>query len=99
MSGAPHFLIKSGAKMATSVQDILEELDLQLKVDKEAMEKVMPATQEEGKLIEILEREPLHLDQIAVISGFDVSDVSARLTIMELKGLVKNLGGGVYKKV
>lgn len=98
-SGAPHFLIQNGAKMTTSVKDVLDELDLQLKVDKEQMEKVMPATQEEGKLIEILEREPLHLDQIAVISEFDVSDVSARLTIMELKGLVKNLGGGVYKKV
>ncbi len=98
MSGAPHFLIKSGAKMATSVQDVLEELDLLLKVDKEAIEKVMPTSPAEEKLVEILANEPLHLDEVARISTLKVSDVSARLTIMELKGLVKNIGGGVYKR-
>ncbi|MCH7640878.1 DNA-protecting protein DprA [Patescibacteria group bacterium] len=98
MSAAPHFLIKSGAKIAFSPEDILNELDLQLKVDKEAVQKVLPTSKEEGILAEILEVEPLHLDQIAAISGLQVADISARLTIMELKGLVKRLGGGVYKK-
>jgi DNA processing protein len=41
-SGAPHFLIASGAKMATCVKDVLDELDLQLKADDKAVEKVMP---------------------------------------------------------
>ena len=98
MSGAPLFLLKNGAKMATDVRDILDELDLQLKVDKQAMEKVMPGSAEEKKLVEILANEPLHLDDVARISRLQVSDISARLTIMELKGLVKNMGGGVYKK-
>jgi DNA processing protein len=98
-SGAPHLLIKSGAKPATSVNDILEELDLQLKVDKEQMEKAMPNSNEEEKLMQILENEPLHLDEIARISSLEVSDISARLAIMELKGLVKNTGRGVYRKI
>jgi len=33
MSAAPHFLLRAGAKMVTSVDDILEELDMQKKVD------------------------------------------------------------------
>lgn len=99
MSEAPHFLIQSGAKMITSVSDILEELDLQLRVDRQAMEKVMPAGSHEEKLVEILANEPLHIDEIAAISTLDVATVSARLTIMELKGLVKNMGRGVYKKI
>jgi DNA processing protein len=99
MSAAPLFLLQSGAKMAISVNDILDELDLQLKVDKEAIEKVMPGSPEEEKLVEILANEPLHLDEIARISTLDVATVSARLTIMELKGLVRNTGGGIYKKV
>lgn len=99
MSAAPHFLIENGAKIAFSVKDILDELDLQLMVDRQAMEKVMPESPEEEKLIEILDTEPLHLDEIAAISSLKVEDVSARLTIMELKGLVKSMGGGVYKKV
>lgn len=99
MSWAPLFLIKNGATMVTSVSDILEDLDLQLKVDREEVEKILPTSEEEVKLLEILENEPFHLDEIVRISTLKVSDVSARLTVMELKGLVKNLGGGIYKKI
>ncbi|OGM19995.1 DNA protecting protein DprA [Candidatus Woesebacteria bacterium RIFCSPHIGHO2_01_FULL_38_9] len=99
MSGAPHYLIKNGAKMVTDVKDILEELDLQLQVDMEAVSKVMPADSNEGKLLEFLANEPLHLDELVRISGLSVSTISARLTIMELRGIVKNVGNGVYKKI
>jgi DNA processing protein len=99
MSAAPHYLIKNGAKMITAVEDVLEELDMQLKVDSEAMEKVMPADKSESELMGIIENEALHLDELARISGLKVAAVSAKLTVMELKGLVKNLGGGVYKKM
>ncbi|KKQ36748.1 MAG: protecting protein DprA protein [Candidatus Woesebacteria bacterium GW2011_GWA1_37_7] len=98
MSEAPLYLIQNGAKMAISVNDILEELNLQLKVDRAEVERLMPKTQEEAKLLEIISNEPMHLDNIGRITGLNVSDISARLTVMELKGLVKNIGGGVYKK-
>jgi len=98
MSVAPHFLIANGAKLALSVKDILDELNLQLGVDKEKLDKIMPETPEEEKLSEIIVNEPMHLDEIVRISGLNVADISARLTIMELKGLVRNIGGGVYKK-
>ncbi|KKQ98615.1 MAG: hypothetical protein UT24_C0009G0117 [Candidatus Woesebacteria bacterium GW2011_GWB1_39_12] len=99
MSAASHYLIKNGAKMVTSVNDILEELDLQLKVDRDAVNKVMPTDADEKKIIEILTNEPLHLDECARISGLKVSEISGKLTVMELKGIVKNIGNGVYKKV
>ena len=99
LSAAPLFLLKNGAKIATEPSDILEELDIQVKVDREKIEKVMPSTKEETELLEILTNEPLHLDEVARISSLDTPSVSARLTIMELKGLVKNMGGGVYRKI
>lgn len=99
MSAAPHFLIENGAKVATGPKDILDELNMQFRVDGTMVRKVVPASKEEETLIEIIANEPLHLDEIARISSLELSGVSARLTIMELKGLVKNLGGGVYKKV
>lgn len=99
MSEAPHFLIKNGAKTVTSVKDILEELDMQLKVDRKEIEKVMPSGKEEELLLKIVEKEPLHLDEIARISTLKVADVSAILTVMEMRGLIKNVGGGVYKRV
>jgi DNA processing protein len=97
-SEGPNYLIQNGAKPITSARDILDELHLQLKVDPDAVEKVMPGSPVESKIVEILDCEPLHLDEIVRISGITTSEVSARLTIMEMKGLVRNLGQGVYKK-
>lgn len=99
MSAAPHFLIKRGAKMVTNVSDILEELDMQLKVDRKAAEEITPSGKDEKKIIEALSDKPLHIDKLARITGLAENKVSARLTRMELKGLVKSLRGGVYKKI
>lgn len=99
LSKAPHFLIKNGAKMATEVKDILEELSMEVKVDREKMEEVAPEGPEEAKIIKLLENEALYLDELVRISGGKTSDISARLTIMEMKGLIKNLGGGKYRKI
>lgn len=97
-SEAPHYLIKNGAKFAFSTEDIVEELGLQLKVDAEAMNAVLPSGKEEKELLEILEVEPLHINDIVRKSTLDTPVVVASLTGMELKGMVKNLGGGTYKK-
>ena len=97
MSGAPHYLIKNGAKMVTDVKDILDELDMQLKVDKDEVEKIMPSDKDEEKIIKVLENEEFHVDEIARLSKISANEVSAKLTMMELKGMVKSLGGGIYR--
>jgi DNA processing protein len=99
LSAAPLLLLKNGAKMATETKDILDELDLQVKVDRQKLEKIAPESREEAKILEILENEALHLDELVRISGGKTPEISARLTIMEMKGLVKNLGKGMYKKL
>lgn len=98
MSEAPHFLIQNGAKLATSTKDIFDELDLQFKVDPDELEKVMPEEENEVKIFKIIEKEPLHLDEIVRISNLKPEVVFAKLTVMELKGLVKNIGNGIYKR-
>lgn len=98
LSKAPLFLLKNGAKMATEVKDILEEMDMDLKVDKEKMESISPDSPEESQIVNLLENEPLYLDELVRITGSKTSEISARLTIMEMKGLIKNLGGGKYQK-
>jgi DNA processing protein len=99
MSEAPHYLIQNGAKMATSTRDILDELDMQLKTDYEEVEKIIPGSKEESVILGFLENEPLHLDELVRISGLTASIVSSKLTVMEIKGIVRNVGGGIYKKV
>lgn len=97
LSGAPHFLIKNGSSIAFSVKDVLDELNLQLKVDKKAIERIMPTDKLEKKIMEVIENEEKHADEIARELKLPASKVSSKLTMMELKGLVKNIGGGVYK--
>lgn len=98
LSKAPLFLLKNGARIATESKDILDELDVSVKVDREKMQKVIPDNPDEEKIVEVLKNEPLYLDELVRITGSKTSEISARLTIMEMKGLVKNLGRGMYKK-
>ncbi len=98
-SEAPNYLIQNGAKLITNIRDVVDELNLEFKVNKEAVQKIIPDNPTDARLIKILEVEPLHLDEVVRISNIPTPEVSARLTIMEMKGLVKNMGDGVYKKI
>ncbi len=99
LSEAPHYLIQNGAKLVTSSKDILSELGLEAQVNYEQMEEVLPQGEEELKIISILEAEPLHIDEIVRMSSLPSDVVLSKLTIMEIKGMVRNIGGGVYKKL
>lgn len=98
-SEGPNYLIQNGAKVVFSAKDVVDELDLELKVNAAKIDKVLPADPDEGKIYKILDAEPMHLDELGRILGLPPSAVSARLTFMEIRGLVKNLGKGIYKKI
>lgn len=92
-------LIKSGAKMVTGVADILGELRLPERAAAAHVRESIPATPEEAKILNILSTEPLQVDRIIKLSTLDTARVGALLTIMEMKGLVKNIGGHNYIKL
>lgn len=96
-SEGPNLLIHDGAKMVLSARDILDELG----VDGQPVlqDTLFPADQIEVNLLKVLDLEPLHLDEVGRITGLGIHEVSGKLTVMELKGMVKHLGSGVYKKV
>lgn len=90
-------LIKNGAKMVTSIDDILEELGLDnLKVDKEKgkKEKLNP---EEKLIFNIIEKEPIHIDKICEIVKLPASQVLPIISILEIKSIIKNIGGKFTK--
>ena len=89
-------LIKSGAKMVTCVQDILEEFNLSQSLETKQTTLKLPDNREEEILLTVLSDVPLHIDNIAKRSKLTVPAISATLTMMEIKGWVKNLGGQNY---
>jgi len=89
-------LIKKGAKPVMSADDILEELNWQmtLKLDKKCVQLSLSA--EEEALLGNLSQDPLSLDKLAEITNTRINALSASLMILELKGVVKSVGGGNF---
>lgn len=98
-SGAPNLLIRQGAKLVTKTEDILEELKLGLRVKSLGNRMILPETEEEKLIFQLIEKEHLHVDEIIRRVEMDGGLVLSTLTTMELKGMVKNFGGGIYGKI
>lgn len=95
-SAGPNKLIKMGAKAVTAVGDILETLNLAQAANFTQNKKILPSSPEEEKIITNLSLEPTHIDKLIATSGLDAAKIGAILTLMEMKGMVKNLGGMNY---
>ena len=59
----------------------------------------LPADETESKILETLGSEPLHVDEIRGHTGLPVERVSAALVMMELKGMVRQVGSMQYVAV
>jgi len=57
------------------------------------MQAALPDNAEERTLLALLSHEPCHIDDLIRESDLPTTTVSATLTVMELKGLVKSVGG------
>lgn len=98
-SSGTNKLIKDGAKPLLDIDDIIEEIiELQemilLKNKKEI--NYLNYSETEIKIIKIIEESPMHSDTIAYKVGIDISTVTGILTVLELKGVIKELSGRVF---
>lgn len=96
VSVGPNNLIKQGAKAVTSANDIVETLNIENIPAKITSQKIIAETPEEQIIITHLNHEPLHINDIIRITNLATSIASSTLTIMEIKGLVRNIGGMKY---
>ena len=92
-------LIAQGARPMLSVHDLLDVLNLTRVTEQRFVRKVLPADETEAKLMSVLTHEPLHMDEIRTQTGLPIERVSATLVMMELKGLVRQVGGLNYVAV
>jgi DNA processing protein len=101
-SRGTHRLIKEGAKLVESSEDILEEILPQWRRGGEATPKVEAPRpdlpEEERVLYELLGETPLHIDVMIRESRLDPGKVSSILLNLELKGLVSQWPGKCFSK-
>ena len=91
----PNSLIKQGAKLVDNTDDILQELNL-IHLKSKSENKIEGGTPEETLILEALKEESLYVDKIIKKTKLSVATVASILTILELEGKVRNLGGNFY---
>ncbi len=61
-----------------------------------AVRQALPSDTVEAQLLNVLSHEPIHVDEIRNQTGLPIDRVSATLVMMELKGLIRQVGGMNY---
>lgn len=96
-----HRLIKQGAKLVETAQDVLEELNWPAVLPSESgMTAVEDAEGSEGgKLLALMGYDPCPLDELIARSGLAADSLTATLLHLELEGRVASLPGGLYQRL
>jgi DNA processing protein len=101
-----HYLIKQGAKLVESAQDILEELRIESNapgtsnVNEAKSKKSTKETSnaaDEG-LLAYIEHAPIDVDTLVARSGMSVEEVVTELTLLELNNRIESLAGGLWQR-
>lgn len=95
-AAGPNHLLKVGATPVTTASDILDALDLHDIERFVANKQIIPESSTEAEILRHLSREPIHIDELVRQSGLESRTVGSTLTLMEMKGMVKNLGAMLY---
>ena len=94
-----NWLIQQGqAKLVTKTEDVLEELNLTMASHQMEAKAVLPADETEARILRFLSAEPIHIDDVRRSSGLEIAAVSSALAMLELKGMVQQVGNMNYVK-
>jgi len=98
-SPGTHQLIKNGAQVVTSADDVLEALNF-APTQGSLFDQPTPEFDdpEEELIFKKLSLDPIVIDKLAKLCKLKATTVSAKLSLLELKGLARNVGGGRFIK-
>lgn len=94
--GTNRLIQEGAAKLVMSVEDILEELNLTMVERHQEVRAAVPADEREARILEHVSSQPLHVDEIGQRANLPISEVTSTLAMMELKGMVRQVGGMNY---
>jgi DNA processing protein len=94
--GTNRLIQEGAAKLIVSVEDILEELNLTLVEHHQEMRMAVPEDEKEAQILQCISTEPVHVDDIGQKTNLPISEVTSTLAMMELKGMVRQVGGMNY---
>ena len=97
--GTNRLIRDSAAKSISDHNDILEELNLSSVGQQLEMAALFPEDENESQVLRYVTFDPVHIDEIIRSSGLAISTVSGALAMMELKGLVRQVGGMNYTRL
>lgn len=93
-SKGPNLLIKQGAILVENANDILQELHLACLTSE--VKHIRGTSAEESLVLQVLKEQPLHIEKIIEKTYLKPQKILSILAIMEIKGLVRNLGGNIF---
>lgn len=100
LSKGCHALIKQGAKLVESAEDLLAELGtFRRDVSATRAPAATPAKQAEHPLLTHMGFDPVDVDSLCARCGMAADRVSAELLRLELEGRVATLPGGTYQRL
>lgn len=96
-SSGTNRLVQDGAHPVLSATDILEVLDVERVVQYVETRSSFPdVTDTERAVLNCLSQDPLHIDELTHQCRLPVAQVSSALTMLELKGMVRQVGSMMY---
>ncbi|MES2106192.1 MAG: DNA-processing protein DprA [Pseudomonadota bacterium] len=94
-----HLLIKQGAKLVESAQDILDELLIgPARPVGKVTAPALPANADDP-LLSLMGYDPVHIETLALRSGLDMAALNAQLLNLELDGAIEQLPGANYRRL
>ncbi|MGB8252506.1 MAG: DNA-processing protein DprA [Anaerolineaceae bacterium] len=98
-SAGTNHLIQEGAHPLLDPHELLSTLELTCVEEKIATRRNLPADPTESRLLSEMGLEPLHADELSTRLDLPIEMISATLTVMELKGMIRQVGGMSYVAV
>ncbi|MFZ5565528.1 MAG: DNA-processing protein DprA [Pseudomonadota bacterium] len=94
-----HVLIRQGAKLVESAQDVLEDLPGWVGSTTPSATPSPPVHKATDEVLQALGLDPVSLDALQARTGLDIARLQARLMALELEGLVARLPGGLLQRL